>query len=178
MANPSGRSAILSFVVLSVVALLGGCGGGTGLDPTEWVSNFGGDSRNRVDSGLTVFRAAAEGPPLRAINAADLVGADGRCAAAAAEAVPRFGLTMTECEMVTASGAPDQLDVSGSAIGNRRTVMTYHKGEHPGVYTFVAGRLKVMEEVPGPSKPEPRKRVAKKPAAKKPPSAAPAVSVQ
>jgi hypothetical protein len=85
---------------------------------------------------------------------------------------------MTECEVVAANGPPTQVTIGADAAGERQTVMTYDKGDHPGTYTFVAGRLKVMEELPGPAKPEPRKRVAKKstkkstakkPAARKPP---------
>jgi hypothetical protein len=84
---------------------------------------------------------------------------------------------MTECEMVSLSGPPDQINASGSTTSDRRVVMTYLKGEHPGVYTFVSGRLKVMDELPGQARPEPKKRLAKKPPAKKP-VPGPAASVQ
>jgi hypothetical protein len=85
---------------------------------------------------------------------------------------------MTECDMVALNGAPEQVNIGANERGERRVVLTYNKGDHAGIYTFVSGRLKVMDELPGPPKSEPRKRAAKKPPAKKPPAnRSPQVSV-
>jgi hypothetical protein len=156
-------------VALGLLALLGGCGGGMTLDPGEWFSSSGSSAKSDTGLGFTVFKGAAEAP-VRAITPADLVNADGSCAAAVAEgaAPPRVALTMTECEMVAANGAPEQVNVGTGEGGQRRVVLTYTKGEHPGTYTFVGGRLKVMEELPGPVKPQPKKRAPRKPASSRP----------
>lgn len=138
----------------------------------DWKFNphFPSFSNATGDTGFTVFKGAAEAPVKRTVTPADLVDAQGRCANAPAEgaATGHIALTMTECEVVAANGPPTQVTIGADAAGDRQTVMTYDKGDHPGVYTFVSGRLKVMEELPTAAKPELHKRVAKKPPAKKP----------
>lgn len=162
-------------LVLGALALtLGGCGG-LPTSPSDWVPDwkfnphFPSFSSDSADTGFTVFQGAPEAPVQRAATPADLVNAQGQCASApaAGAAGGHVTLTMTECEVVAANGPPTQVTIGADAAGERQTVMTYDKGDHPGTYTFVAGRLKVMEELPGPAKPEPRKRVAKKSTAKK-----------
>jgi hypothetical protein len=149
----------------AVAAVLAGCGGTRlDLDPSDWFTR--GDSRQVTggEGGFTVSRGATETGP-RAVTASDLVGPDGRCEGVAAEAAaaPRaVALTMTECELVAAAGAPEQVNLGASETGERRAVLTYTKGDHPGIYTFVSGRLKIIERAPTPAKPEPRRRAPKK----------------
>jgi hypothetical protein len=72
---------------------------------------------------------------------------------------------MTECEVVASAGVPEQTNIGASAGGERRVVLTYTKGDHPGIYTFVSGRLKIIERLPTATKPQPRRRAPKKKAA-------------
>jgi hypothetical protein len=153
---------------MAVVALtLGGCGGSRlSFDPTEWFSGSSSEPSGTAGSegGFTVFRGSAEAPVTRAITAADLVGADGRCEGGSpGGTAPRaVGLTMTECELVTVAGVPEQVNIGAGEGGGRRAVLTYGKGDHPGIYTFVSGRLKIIERLPTPPKPEPRRRAPAK----------------
>lgn len=153
----------------AVIAItLGGCGSTRiNLDPTDWFSGSGSDSRpvTGEETGFTVTRGGAVGQTLRPVTASDLIGPDGRCESVSAEAgaTPRaVGLTMTECELVATAGAPEQVNIGASETGDRRAVLTYGKGDHPGIYTFVSGRLKIIERVPTPPRPEPRRRAPKK----------------
>ena len=170
------RRCLAATVLGAAVLSLGGCGGGGGasFDPGNFFSGLKPDTGS--GEGFTVFQGAAEAPAVRPATAADLVGPDGRCegGAAAGASAQRISLTMTECEMVAVSGPPDQVNVGAGDIQDRRTVLTYNKGEHAGIYTFVSGRLKIMDELPGPVKPEPKKRVVKKPAPKRPAAKPPA----
>jgi hypothetical protein len=171
-----------------ITVMLGGCGSSRfDLDPTGWFSNSSPSTDSTgAEGGFTVFKGSAEAPTLRAVTPADLVGPDGRCegapaapapasptasagatastsASGSAPAVPApggIGLTMTECQLVAVAGAPEQINI-GAESGNRRAVLTYTKGDHPGIYTFVSGRLKVIERAPEPAKPERRRRTKK-----------------
>jgi hypothetical protein len=155
------RPRAAAVMIATVAVTLGGCGGFR-VNPSEWFAKTDNDSRpvSGAEGGFTVTRGGFDEPVRRAVTASDLVGPDGRCETVSAEsaAIPRgVGLTMTECELVTVAGAPDNVNV-GTDGGDRRVVMTYGKGEHPGVYTFVAGRLKIIDRLPAPPKPEPRRR--------------------
>ena len=145
---------------------LGGCGSGRiGFDPTGWFSSSDSRPTTGAEGGFTVFRGSTEGSRLPAVTASDLVGPDGRCEGVSAEPAPApvrgVGLTMTECELVSVAGAPEQINLGASESGDRRAVLTYTKGNHPGIYTFVSGRLKIIERAPTPPKPEPRRRAPK-----------------
>jgi len=152
---------------VAVIAIsLGGCGGGSlNLNPTEWFSGSGSSSSSSgssgADGGFTTFRGSVEAPT-RAVSASDLVGADGRCEGGSSDTAPRgVGLTMTECELVTLAGTPDQVNIGADEGGARRTVLNYGKGNNAGIYTFLSGRLKIIERLPTPDKPEPRRRAPK-----------------
>ncbi|MFN3659169.1 MAG: hypothetical protein ACK4UO_18135, partial [Pseudolabrys sp.] len=57
-------------------------------------------------------------------------------------------------------GAPANVAISADEKSERKVVLTYLSGPWPGIYTFTAGRLKVVErapEPPKPAKPAPRK---------------------
>jgi hypothetical protein len=115
----------------------------------------------------------------RPVGPDDLLAADGSCpgvsspvlaatdgaAGAPADAVPPsgggIGLDMSECDVVRRVGAPERFEV-GNEGGERTVVLTYLRGERPGIYRFVGGRLGSVErapEAPAPAKPQrPAKR--------------------
>jgi hypothetical protein len=120
---------------------------------------------------------------LRAVTPADLVSAEGQCAAteeqmrvASAElgpdAVPQepgllpggIALQMTECDVVRRAGAPEQIQIGADERGDRATVITYIRGPRPGIYRFVAGRLTSIERAPEPpaARSAPKKKSSKK----------------
>jgi hypothetical protein len=107
--------------------------------------------------------------PTGSVGAADLVDAQGQCAAAATPAAAEtsshgVSLDMTECEVVRVLGQPQSVDFPSQGGEARRVVLTYRTGERPGVYEFTAGRLTGIdrgEEAPPPpaaaKKPPPKK---------------------
>jgi hypothetical protein len=151
------------------VTTLGGCAR-ISSDPSNWFSSNADSSTPAVtgeEGGFTVSRGPVEAPATRAVTGSDLVGPDGRCEgvpAAPPEGLPArgIGLAMTECELVSVAGAPEQVNLSANEGGERRAVLTYTKGDHLGIYTFVSGRLKIIERLPTPAKPEPRRRRPRK----------------
>jgi hypothetical protein len=72
-----------------------------------------------------------------------------------------IALGMTECQAVRRAGAPANVAISADEKSERKVVLTYLSGPWPGIYTFAAGRLKVVERAPEPPKPA-------RPAPKKP----------
>jgi hypothetical protein len=121
---------------------------------------------------------------LRQVTPADLVSAEGQCAATAAQAPAAsndpnpeaagpqeagllpggIALQMTECDVVRRAGAPEQLQIGADERGERATVITYIRGPRPGIYRFVAGRLTSIERAPEPppSRATPKSRSTKK----------------
>jgi hypothetical protein len=113
--------------------------------------------------------------------AGDLAGAP-MPAATAASATPNSGLLrlepasgpppvaggialgMTECQTVQRAGTPSNVSISGGEKSERKVVLTYLSGPWPGIYTFTAGRLNVVERAPEQPKPvAPKKTPKKKP---------------
>ena len=142
----------------------------------------------KVDSSILVTpnfnefqkREQALGP----IGPQDLVDASGRCPSAApAQALDVAGggqsgegsaaatqlsgrpivLKMTECELVGAAGAPQDILIGANERGDRAVKLEYKAGVHAGIYHFVSGRLVSIERGD-----EPQAAPAKKPPAKKP----------
>jgi hypothetical protein len=111
---------------------------------------------------------------LRAVTAADLVTADGRCPAEAARAQDAdpsqepplvqggIALQMTECDVVRRAGAPEQLQIGADERGGRAVVITYVRGPRPGIYRFAGGRLQTIERAPSAPAERPQKGKAKK----------------
>jgi hypothetical protein len=86
-----------------------------------------------------------------------------------------IALGMTECQAVRRAGSPGNVAISADDKGERKVVLTYLSGPWPGIYTFSAGRLKIVDRAPEPPKPvKPVKPV--KPAPKKKQPAKPRVS--
>ena len=127
---------------------------------------------------------------LRAVAAEDFVDASGRCGGAVEPSDSAVGtmagdlgsipsgaglpattpggvaLTMTECEVVRRAGQPENIEIGANESGERRTVLTYLRGNLPGIYRFTAGRLNEIERAPlppEPPKPPPRKKKPAKP---------------
>jgi hypothetical protein len=76
-----------------------------------------------------------------------------------------IALGMSECDVVRRAGLASNVNISASDRGERKVVLTYLSGTWPGIYTFGAGRLKVVDRAPVPEtpvKPEKTKK-AKKP---------------
>ncbi len=77
-------------------------------------------------------------------------------------------LGMAECQVVRRAGAPSNVAISAAENNERKVVLTYAGGNWPGVYTFVSGRLKVVDALPEAQKPKPVAK--KKPAPKRTPA--------
>lgn len=83
--------------------------------------------------------------------------------AAAPSVAGAIALGMTECQAVRRAGSPSHVAISAAENGERRVVLTYLSGPWPGIYTFDAGRLKVVDAAPVQEKrPEPKKKRAVK----------------
>jgi hypothetical protein len=176
--NGAGRPAAvaLSLVVLGVV--LAACSG----PDLSQVSVPKVDSSIFVTPNFNEFQKREQG--LGPIGPQDLVDASGRCPAAAsaqgtdvagggqagagsAPAAQLSGrpvvLKMTECDLVGAAGAPQDIQIGANERGDRTVTLEYKAGMHAGIYRFVSGRLVSVERVEGaPEAP------AKKPPSRKP----------
>jgi hypothetical protein len=134
---------------------------------------------------LFIGNVSIETPPLtpnKPITAEDLVNADGICpgmapppgssnaltdGAAGAPPAPSttgtVALGHTECDVVRGIGAPDSVNQSNNARGDRVMVINYSHGQRAGIYTFTAGRLSSIERGPEPVvQPKTAKSKAKK----------------
>jgi hypothetical protein len=159
--------------------VLAGCNGASDIlsKDADWFSRTG-----RV----FIRNVSIETPPLSAdkpVTAQDLVSADGGCpgmappsdatdanALAAGGPVPSttgtVALGHTECDVVRGIGAPENVNFSNNARGDRVAVVTYSRGQRAGIYTFTAGRLSSIERGPEPvaqpraAKPKPKKKPA------------------
>ena len=56
----------------------------------------------------------------------------------------------TECDVVRGIGAPDNVNISNNARGDRVAVVNWSRGPRAGIYTFTAGRLSSVERGPEP----------------------------
>lgn len=83
-------------------------------------------------------------------------------------------LGMTECEVAARAGAPEQVNISVDERGERAVVLSYMRGEHPGIYRFRAGRLFIIERVAEPEPEKPKKPT--KPGKGKPTKSKPATT--
>ncbi len=111
--------------------------------------------------GSCALPATASAAPAAEANAGTVGGDLASAPAAPAPTGGGVALTMTECEVVTRLGRPQQLDI-GSNAGDRAVTMTYVQGDRPGIYHFAGGRLKEIERGPEPE-PVKQKPVKKKP---------------
>ena len=77
-------------------------------------------------------------------------------------------LGMSECQVVRRAGMPSNVAITMADNNERKTVLTYAGGHWPGIYTFMSGRLKVVDALPEAQKPKPVAK--KKPAPKRAPT--------
>ena len=113
-----------------------------------------------------IRNVSIETPPLspdKPVTPDELVAADGGCpgmatpggganalADGAAGSPPpsttgTVALGHTECDVVRGIGAPDNVNFSNNARGDRVAVVNYSRGQRAGIYTFTAGRLTSIE---------------------------------
>ena len=108
--------------------------------------------------------AAAQPAPEAAVGtvAGDLGTTSATRASPPPPAVGGIGLGMTECQVVQRAGQPNTTNI-GAENNARKVVLTYTGGNWPGIYTFVEGRLKVVDQVAVPEQPKSatKKRPAK-----------------
>jgi len=120
------------------------------------------------------------------VAAEELVDAEGRCASAFVPAEPSpdpdggapaqpmtmplipsgIGLDMTECDVVKRAGHPERVQIAANERNERTAVLTYIRGERPGIYHFTAGRLTLLERSP---EPPPEARPQRRQPQKQPP---------
>ena len=175
------RKRLLALLLLA--PLMAGCSGASNMfqsdllsKDAEWFSRPG---------RLFIRNVSIETPPLtpdKPVTAEELVSADGGCpgmapvgAPADANAqtgdapVPAIGGTValghTECDVVRGIGAPDSVNLSNNARGDRVAVVTYSSGQRAGIYTFTAGRLSSIERAAEPVAPPRTAKPKRKPAA-------------
>jgi hypothetical protein len=175
------RKPLMALLLLGPV--LAGCSSASdlaSLKDADWFSRSG-----RV----FIRNVSIETPPLspnKPVGAEDLVSADGGCpgmapppgaadanaladgAAGSPPPAPTGSVALghTECDVVRGIGAPDSVNLSNNARGDRVAVVTYSLGQRPGIYTFTAGRLSSIERGPEPvaqpkaARPKPKKKPA------------------
>lgn len=159
-----------------VAPMIAGCGGLSdfSLKDQEWFARPG-----RIFKGSN---SSIETPPLsqsKEVTPNDLITSDGQCpgmpapgapadANASSEgqppipAVAPVALGHTECDVARAIAvAPDNVNLSNNARGDRVALITWTHGPRPGAYTFTSGRLTSIERVDAPE-PERPVRGAKK----------------
>ncbi len=159
-----------------VAPMVTGCGGvgalsDFSLKDQEWFARPG-----KIFKG---GNSTIETPPLSAtkeVSANDLISSDGQCPGMPAQGAPAdanastegqvsaapVALGHTECDVARAIPvAPDSVNLSNNARGDRVALITWRTGPRPGAYTFTSGRLTAIErvDVPPPEKPA---RAAKK----------------
>lgn len=173
--------------LLLVAPLIAGCSATTSdifssdllSKDAEWFSRSG---------RLFIKNVSIDTPPLtpdKPVTAEDLVSADGACpgmtsagapananalsdgAAAAPTTSGSVALGHTECDVVRGIGAPESVNISNNARGDRVAIVNYSRGQRAGIYTFTAGRLTSIERGSDPVV-EPK---TAKPKAKKKPAA-------
>jgi hypothetical protein len=122
---------------------------------------------------LTYSGHEQEALTLRPVAETDLIGREGQCAAGpggAATGEPGqmqtgIALQMTECEVVSRAGSPDNIEFGVNERGERALALTFMRGPRPGIYRFAAGRLYSIER--GPEPPSAPAKQHQKPPAKK-----------
>jgi hypothetical protein len=172
------RKPLLTLLLLG--PMLAGCSSASDLlsKDADWFSRSG-----RV----FIRNVSIETPPLtpaKAVTPDELVSADGGCpgmapppgsvdanaladgaAGSPASASGTVALGHTECDVVRGIGAPDNVNLSNNARGDRVAVVSYSRGQRAGIYTFTAGRLTSIERGPEPVAQPRAGKPKKKPAA-------------
>jgi hypothetical protein len=177
--NGVGRPAAVALPLVVLGVVLAACSG----PDLSQVSLPKVDTSILVTPNFNEFqkREQAQGP----IGPHDLVDASGRCPAAAAPAqgpdvagggqagtgsTPAAQLSgrpivlkMSECDLVGAAGAPQDIQIGANERGDRAVTLEYKAGVHAGIYRFVSGRLVSVERVEGAPETPAQKPPARKP---------------
>lgn len=91
---------------------------------------------------------------------------DGAAGAPVPSTMGTVALGHTECDVVRGIGAPDSVNLSNNARGDRVAVVDSSRGQRAGTYTFTAGgRLSSIERAPEPVAPPRTAKPKRKPAA-------------
>ena len=180
------RRQLIALLVLA--PLVTGCGGASNLfqsdllsKDAEWFSRPG---------RLFIRNVSIETAPLtpdKPVTAEDFVSADGACPGMAPAGAPADANAMTEgaagappaqsgtvalghteCDVVRGIGAPDNVNISNNARGDRVAVVNWSRGPRAGIYTFTAGRLSSVERG---EEPVAQPKAAAKPKTRKKPAA-------
>lgn len=176
------RERLLALLLLA--PLMAGCSGASNMFQSDLLSK---DAEWFSRSGrLFIKNVSIETSPLtpdKPVTADELVSADGGCPGmappgsdanaltdgAAGAPVPStrgtVALLHTECDVVRGIGAPDSVNLSNNARGDRVAVVTYSRGQRAGIYTFTAGRLSSIERAAEPVPPPRTAKPKRKPAA-------------
>jgi hypothetical protein len=105
--------------------------------------------------------AAGRCPDVGPAQAPDVAGKQGGDASGqpAPPTAHPIALKMTECELVRAVGAPQNVEIGANDRGDRAVRIEYLAGDRSGIYHFIDGRLvsiqRVNEPVPAPAKKPP-----------------------
>ena len=91
--------------------------------------------------------------------------ADGAAGSPPPSTTGTVALGHTECDVVRGIGAPDNVNFSNNARGDRVAVVNYSRGQRAGIYTFTAGRLTSIERGAEPAAQPRGAKPKKKPAA-------------
>jgi hypothetical protein len=167
--NGVGRPAAVALPLVVLGVVLAACSG----PDLSQVSLPKVDTSILVTPNFNEFqkREQAQGP----IGPHDLVDASGRCPAAgggqgtegstpAAQLSGRpIVLKMSECDLVGAAGAPQDIQIGANERGDRAVTLQYKAGVHAGIYRFVSGRLVSVERVEGAPETPAQKPPARKP---------------
>jgi len=161
------RGSAVPAAATALALVLGGCGAtekfSEMMPKAPDLTSFDWNPYSRASS-------ASISPSFRRVVAtpADYINADGSCAtAASADSSEATGggavaLQMTECAVVRALGAPEQVDLGTNQRGERTAKLLYSRGERPGLYSFTSGQLTEIERVAPPEPPpKPQKPPAK-----------------
>lgn len=174
-------------LLLVLAPVIAGCSGASDMFQSDLLSK---DAEWFKRPGrLFIRNVSIDAPPLtptKQVTSDDLVSAQGGCpgmpppagpadANASTEPAPgapppgttgTVALGHTECDVVRGIGAPDNVNISADAGGDRVAVVTWSHGPRAGIYTFTAGRLTSIEGVPTPPEQpraaKPKHKVAKK----------------
>ena len=138
------------------------------------------DLTGRNAGGYSFSELAETKQRQRPITANDLVDNNGACpapaaapasaSAAAPAGTPGSGsmlgggiaLGMSECDVVSRAGTPNQVELGKNPNGDRTAVLTVTGGPRPGIYRFERGALMTMDRVAAPAPPQEAKNKAAK----------------
>jgi hypothetical protein len=137
----------------------------TGKAVPDFVSSLPVSPEDYVDGAGQCAVAAATAPADPAVGGAagDLASASTTVPTEQSLRPGGVALGMTECQVVAHAGQPGQVNIGAEEGGERKVVLTYLSGPWPGIYTFTAGRLKVVDRVVQPEQPKPVKKKARGP---------------